>query len=443
MKSEEIQLKSAYTELREKFIKVNNENEELSISISKYKNECEELLKMKKYVEEKIKENNNQIMINETKIIEINSENESLKIKNSNLKERLVYYKDQYDDLEIRKNQEIESSYKELQELKDSEINNKTKFSLMEEDNQNLRFDLNRLKNENSVLRFDLDHLSKVIEESNNAVKNALEKERGLDMMIKNHKKKVDEANLEKDKSVVKQKLLEKQIIKLTDDNFKLFTEKHIQFEEQIDNSKTKFYQILNLKDDEIANLKADIFSIKIEKDKYFTEYIILKKEIENFSKMFSGEIEKYVKKYEETEKTAIRKEKDLNEKIGNLTKKLEECEFIKCNFQKEFEIFKNSEKERKNSMEKASKNDEFKSRELNKYKEKYDILIKENESLNKELHKQNINFNNKIDQYQEKHKLEIKILEDSINYQKNQFDTNQSKAFEMIKKQENVNKQF
>ena len=42
-----------------------------------------------------------------------------------------------------------------------------------------------------------------------------------------------------------------------------------------------------------------------------------------------------------------------------------------------------------------------------------------------------------------EKNELEKRILEDSLNFQKSQYDTNQSKAFEMVKKHENVNKFF
>jgi len=439
MKSEEIQLKAAYTNLKDKYLKLNYDKEELQESHAKYKSEFEELMKMKNFVEEKMKENNNQIIINESKIISIETENETLKIKNSNLKERLNYYKEQYDDLEKRKNQEIEVAYHENKELRDHEVNFKIKYSLLEEEHQNLKFDLNRFKNENAVLRFDLDHLTKVIDESNLTVKSAIEKEKNLDSILKNHKKKVEEANIEKEKCFVKQKLLEKQIIKLTDENMKFVMEKQTNFDEQIENTKSKFNQILSLKDDELANLKAELFATKIEKDKYFTDFIILKKESEKFSKSFSEELEKYIKHYEETEKNAIHKEKELNDKIGDLSKKYEQSEFIKNNLQKENEIFRNSENERKNAFEKANRNDEFKTREINKFKEKFEISTKENENLNKELQKAHISFNHKIEQITEKHSLEIKILEDSINYQKTQFDVGQAKAFEMIKKQENV----
>jgi len=440
MKSEEIQLKAAYTDLRDKYMKTSAELEDARESLLKYKSECEELLKMKNFVEEKMKENNNQIIINESKLTLLQSECEAFKIKNSNLKERLQYYQEQYEDLETRKNMEIEASMREAHEARERETSLKSKLSLTEDENHSAKFDLNRFKNENSVLRFDLDHLSKVIEESNLTVKSAIEKERSLNSIAKSHKKKVDDAQLDKEKSLTRQKLLEKQIVKLCDENAKLLFEKQCHFEEQLENAKANFNQICCLKEDEIANLKADLFAARIEKDKYYTEFLILKKEAENFSKIFSDEIQKYLKQYELTEKTALQREKELNVHISELSKKLEQSEFVKNNMLKENEIFKSSESERKNTVEKASRNDEFKTRELAKYKDKYEISAKENEALNKEIHRINLNFEKKLHQLQEKHRIELRIVEDSLSYQRTQFDAGQAKAFEMIKKQENVN---
>lgn len=439
MKSEEIQLKAAYTDLRDKYLKTSAESEDLQDSLAKYKSECEELSKMKNFVEEKMKENNNQIIIAESKLSALKSECEAFAIKNANLKERLQYYQEQYEDLETRKNQEIESSLRETHEARDREVIAKSKNTIFEDENQILKFDLNRFKNENSLLRFDLDHLSKLIEESNCTVKNAIEKEKGLDALARVHKKKVEDALLEKEKSLTRQKLLEKQIVKLSEENTKLLMEKQFNFDAQIENAKAKFSQICILKDDELANLKADLFGARIEKDKYLTEFTILKKEAENFSKVFSDEMQKYVKKYEDSEKSALQREKELTAQIGELTKKLEQSEFFRINSQKENEIFKNSESERKNAVESAGRNDEFKTRELRKFKEKCDIAVKENEALGKEIQKLNFNFTHKLEQLKEKHRLELRILEDSSSYQKSQFDSGQAKAFEMVKKQENV----
>ena len=440
LKTEEIQLKSAYNDIREKFIKINSENEDLNENYNKYKRECEELLKMKNFVEEKMKENNNQILINERKLNEFKSENENLKVSNASLKERLNYYKEQFDDIEYRKNTEIDILMRNLGENKEKENSLRSKNNILEEENSNLKFDLNRIKNENSLIKYDLDHLTKVIEESNLTVKNAIEKERNLDMIVKSHKKKVDEAILEKDKIKVKQNLLEKQLIKTTEDFNKQLDEKTMKFEEVNENLKMKFGQLLSLKDEELSNLKAELFSMSIEKDKYFTEYIIYKKESEKFDKNFNEEIGKYISKYEEAEKNGLKKEREFNEKLTDLEKKFETSEYMRTNLEKENFIFRTSEQERKNTLDKSIKNDEFKSRELNKYKERYNTSIKEIDILNNEINKINIINNEKMQKIKEKHELEKRILEDSLQFQKNQYDSNQGKAFEMVKKHENVN---
>jgi hypothetical protein len=52
-----------------------------------------------------------------------------------------------------------------------------------------------------------------------------------MDSIIKNHKKKVDEAHLEKDKCLVRQRMLESQLNKIQEDSQKCMEENNKQHE--------------------------------------------------------------------------------------------------------------------------------------------------------------------------------------------------------------------
>ena len=83
---------------------------------------------------------------------------------------------------------------------------------------------------------------------------------------MKTFKKKIDEANLDKDKSIVRQRYLENQINKIQEDYNKIIDENNKQhenlYEKQVifkNSSKTKFKLILEKKDEEINYMKSDV----------------------------------------------------------------------------------------------------------------------------------------------------------------------------------------
>lgn len=431
--------KSVLEDYKEKYETLMVSNSTLTQEHQKVRNANEELMKTKKYVEEKIKENNNKMLIAEKKANEASSLSSKLEIDNKYIKQELEHFKEMYDDLESRKNQELEAVMRDLNETKTSNSDHKAKISLLETENSDLKFENNKLRAENQIFKYDCDHMTKILEESNFAVKSASEKEKHIDTVIKSYKKKLDEASMEKEKCLVKQRLLEKQIFKISEDYTKLLTAKQSQYENFIDSSKEKFNQIIANKEEDIANLKNDNLSLKIEKDKFFSEYQAAKKEVDRFSLIFREENDKYIKKYEETEKSANRMQNHLHDKINLLVKKVDKLEFEKNTLETELKMYKETDKNREMMLEKYGKNDEVVAKEVSKLRERNEILTKEKDFLEKEVERIDKLAETKIQQMKEQTDLRVNVLENTMKAQKDEFAATENKAFEMLKKQENV----
>jgi hypothetical protein len=436
---EEKQAKSAYSDLKDKYCKLLDDNDKLNDGYNKYKKEYEELFAAKKYVEDKIKENTNKMIMNDKKLGETIQSSEKWEIENRYLKQEVSNFKELYNDLEFRKNSEIDLLMRDIQsnKLKENELKNKVAY--LEEENAEVRFENNKLKQENYISNLDCEHLGKLVEESNFAVKSAEEKEKHIDSIIKQHKKKAEEAILEKEKSLMKQKLMEKQIAKITEDFSKLLSDKQNQYEQFIDSTKSNFDTIVNKKEDEVSMLKTDNISLRIEKDKYMSEYKSIKSEYDKLFYNYREDNEKYIKKFEESEKTGFRIQSGLQEKLNNLTRKVEQLEYEKAVVEQELTIYKSNDKSKDQLLERTNKNEEFFEKEVFRLREKLEAMSKEKEGYQKESEKKSVQFDNKLKQLKEQYELKVSILENAIRYQKEQFSVTEDKALSMLKRHENV----
>jgi chromosome segregation ATPase len=436
---EEKQLKNAYSDLKDKYCKLLDDNEKLNEGYSRYKKEFEEMNSTKKFVEDKIKENTTKMLINEKKMGETVQMSEKWEIENKYLKQEVSQFKELYNEMEYRKNSEIDLLMRDIQAMRIRENEFKTNIAGLEEECSELKFENNKLKQEVYTLNLDCEHLTKLIEDSNFAVKSANEKEKHIDTVIKTHKKKVDEAILEKEKSNMKQQLMEKQIHKLTDDYSKLLAEKQAQYEQFIDSSKSKFDQIVGSKDDELAMLKTDNISLRIERDKFMSEYKSIKTEYDKLFISYREDNDKYIRKYEESEKTAFRIQSNLQEKVNNLTRRVEQIEYEKGIVDQELTIYKSNDKSKTDLLERNNKNEEFYEKEVYRLREKLESISQEKETYQKDLERKTVLYETKFKQLKEQYDLKVSILENAIKYQKDQFTATEDKALSMLKRHENV----
>ena len=391
--------------------------------------------RLKQEMEEtnKIEANNNM------KQIEI----DKLLIDNKNYKQQLNEYKEAYDSLETRKGKEVENIISELKEIRFINENYKTKNKNLEDENSYFKFENAKLKQENEGLKFDRDHLTKIIEDSNMAVQNATEKEKYIDNMIKNYKKRNEETNLEKEKINQKLQMKENQLNKLNTDFGNLLKEKMNNYETLNNLTKNKYEEIINNKENEIKELKASILSYKIEKDKYFNDYNLFKNEYDKIEQKFNTENDLYIKKYEEVQN-------NLNTKMNDYISQINELKMTKDNLEHENKLMKDeiktyaqNEKRLELQIKNLEKNENNIIRENSDLKKNGDIYLRQNSEYVKEIERIKKNYSIQMEQEKEFYDNKIINLENIINNQKEKLSMAESKALEMVKKQQQITEKY
>ena len=93
--------------------------------------------------------------------------------------------------------------------------------------------------------------------------------------------------------------------------------------------------------------------------------------------------------------------------------------------------------------LEKLGKNDELMGKDVGKLRERCEILMKEKEYYEKELERVTGLYELKLDQMREQNDLRVNVLESTMKSHKEDFNATEDKAFEMLKKQENVKKEI
>jgi len=244
---------------------------------------------------------------------------------------------------------------------------------------------------------------------------------------------------------------LEKQIIKISEDYSKAMVERQNQNESLIENSKNKHKVVIEAKNDELNNLKAELLGLKLEKEKYYSEYMLIKKEYEKLSSTFQEENGKYIKRFEESEVLSRYKyiiyyrknQEKLSDKLSELSQKFDKTIFEKNLLDSELKESKINESKYVELVDKYKKTDAENNRIILKLKNNFENTQKEKETVEKEMERMKIIYETKIEQIKEQNELKIQVYENSLKYRQETSASTEEKAFEMIKRQESVKLQI
>ena len=428
MKQENINLKEK-VDYEEMITKLRKEIDNLKNQIYNLQN------RLKQEMEEtnKIEANNN------LKQIEI----DKLLIDNKNYKQQLNEYKEAYDSLEARKSKEVENIISELKDIMLSNDNYKTKNKNLEDENSSYKFENAKLKQENEGLKFDRDHLTKIIEDSNIAVQNATEKEKYIDNMIKNYKKKYDDLNLEKEKLNQRLQMKESQLNKINMDFGNLLKEKMNNYETLNNITKNKYEEIINNKENEIKELKASILTYKIDKDKYLNDCNLFKNEYDKIEQKFNIENDIYIKKYEEAQNNLNIKSNEYISQINELKMAKENLEHENKLMKDELKIYAQNEKKLESKIKNLEKNELNIIQENSDLRKNSDVYLKQNAEYIKEIERIKKNFNAQMEQEKEFYDNRIINLENVINSQKEKLAMAGDSALNMVKRQQEITEKY
>ena len=225
-----------------------------------------------------------------------------LEHENNLLNQQLQDFKVIYEELEKRKNNEIDNLTESITKLRQDHEMLKSLKNENQIQIQDLLFETASLKQELDMVKVDRDKLTKIIEDAEMAVKTIEEKEKSFESTIKSYQQQIKDIKLEKEKINVKLNLQLELLAKNQKDFNTSINLKNEQFNKAITDLKEKYENIIQDKLEDINISKSECISMKIERDKYFTEQKILQNEIDKMIETFKEENQKNMELLKETE---------------------------------------------------------------------------------------------------------------------------------------------
>ena len=337
--------------------------------------------------DQKIKEYMNKLMENEKEKNDINLQCERLEKENLIYKNQLNYYKNIYNEMEKRKNNEIiclknllNEKEKENEKLKknNEEFNDKI-------NDLNLKIQMNNMENEK--LKIENDKLIAIIDSNNDTVNLANVEKNNIDKIKKNFLKEKNNLILENDRLLNKIKILNEENEKNSLEYESNLKKNNENFVKNLNEVKENYEKILQEKFEDLNNLKGDYISMKIERDKCLSDFKILENDYKNLNDNYKVDYEKNLKDNYDNKKL----ENQFQDKIKYLIERnvILETENEKLN--KEIESYSDI----KNLQGKLAKNDSEINNEINKIKNENKNLLEKNEELENDYNNLQIKYRN------------------------------------------------
>ena len=403
----------------------NNLKNQLFNLQNKFSQEMEEMTKIE-----------NELNIKKTTI-------DRLEIDNKAFKSEINDYKEAYNSLEIRKNNETENLINELKDIRINIDNYKNKNKLLEEQISKFKVENSHLKQENDSLKFDRDYLNKALQESNMMKQNIEEKEKDIDNRVKTIQEKEEKLKYEKEQLNTKLRMKENHINNINKEYGNLLKEKINDYEIINNMTKNKYEDIIKNKDNEIKELKGNILSYKIEKDKYLYDYNLVQSEYDKLYQQFHIENDNYIKKYEEAQNKLNNLEGQYVGTINDLKIRNENLEHEKKMMQSELNTLSKREKNLEEMIKRIEKSEEDLRREYIDIKKSKDEESKKNSAYTEELERYRAQCKIRLEKEKEFYDNKIISLENTVEKQKNQLSLVEGKAFDMVKKQQLLTEKY
>ena len=389
---------SDYQLLKSNYEKLLNQNEQLKLDYENEKKGNKSNQAYKEYAEKKINDYLNQMLDTEKKYNKARTESNAFQEDNIRLRNELDHFNIIMDEMLGRKKNEIESLTNTLKNVKNDNENLKREINQKDDKLNDINSKIRNLLQENETIKSDNDHLTKIIEDSNIVVKTAEEKSKSIDYIQKKYKNQINQLELDIEKLKLRIKMQSEQMTKLNENYSLNIAEKMDIYENEINGIKDNYEKILNDKDEEINNIKGEFVSMKIERDKYYTEYNILKKEYDKFSKTYQELNEKNMRNSFEKEESNQKLQTYYENKINLLSEQNSRLEKENS----ELKTFVQEYNQNEGMKEKMIENDLKLQNEIGKMKKKNEELEKENEDLKKkykalELKYKELELNNDI----------------------------------------------
>ena len=432
-------MKENYNNFLMKEKKDYQEKYEYEDMIKKYKIENENLRSQVFSLQNKLKEEMEEItkLENDSNLKQISIN--QLEISVNTLKPQIEEYKNSYESLENRKNKETDNLLNELKEMRAKLEEYKRKNNKLEDDNSRSK---NIIENLNLKIG-ELNSELQLLQEMNKFNDDALKINKDSQYLENLNKREIDNLNLEKEKINKKLQMKEEQIRKINAEYSNLFREKINEFENLNSITKNKYEEIIRNKENEIKDIKASILTYKFERDKYLSDCNLYKNEYDKINQTFHTENDYYIKQFEQA-KTELNNISSKNNGIINeLQIKNNQLENENKRMNDNINSLQNDKKKYEQNIKHLEAENNDLQKENNYLKQNNDKYMREKSSYTKELEKLHSQHKYEREQDKEINQNKIMQLENIVEKQKKQLSTIEGKAWDMVKKQQAITEKY
>lgn len=275
--------------------KIDSELTPTKQELSKYKEAVRELKRTRNELENEILKRNEEQLENEQHYMLIEQQKTQLEAENRSLQSHLKYFRNLYEEMEDRKNNELESILRENHQLQKHNKELRSKIESVEKKVSNINYELISVKQEVVGLTTEREHLSKILSDKEELIYELRQKEETVEQSTGSLKNKLRQMELRCEKQDERIRSLENQKKALTENYDLLSRDSQARKESEMNKLANRYKVALEAKTENVNTIKADLLALRFEKDKFEHECVSLKGEYDKLVSMFKSESDKHM----------------------------------------------------------------------------------------------------------------------------------------------------
>lgn len=231
------------------------------------------------------------------------SKNKKMEAEMSQLSKHLEHLKSSYNELSDKKSIEIDSLSRELSDYDIREREFKGKIEILEKCKFDVEEELRQLKRELASTKSDCQNMLKIMEDYETESDIHKKKAKQIEVLTEDCKKKIEEAQFEKDRFNLKEQQYISKISKLEEENRYDAREREEKYNSLLENLRTKQKLVLDEREIEITDLNKKYSECYSQAEKQRAELDKLRAEISKLEKALADSQQEINKKCEEYER--------------------------------------------------------------------------------------------------------------------------------------------
>lgn len=353
------------------------------------------------------------------------------------------YYRKAYEEMEVKKTEEIEILVQDAHNLsiREKEMSNKT--MMQERELEEAKEQAFHYKREFESLRTECDNILKVMEDYEQKIVNFQQKEESVNNLVRDSKQRVEEAILERDRVVIKEQHYIKTIERLQESLRTEQSEQRNKYESLLESLRNKNQAMIKKRDEEVSEVYQKLLTFQTSSERNQREVSSLKSELSKLEDMLQDEqkrsnqrLSEYEKRFRDCEESRLNEKRVLESQSNSISLERTEWERLKKNFESIISNL-NRETDSIKAIQKRLKE------ENNRLEGQKEDLLRERESLIREISILKEDIYVKVEEVKDVYGTKIMNLEAQLQESKDRHRESEDKAYELFRAQEKVSEKW